>query len=125
MRRLTGTLTLLLLVIGCDSGPDGPGDITGTLQTPNVSVGAVILEVVGGGVQGFSGAGGTEVFWAQQTDPKIHRVVVVGSGGGDLQFLVSVEDRSNRAPRVSVVNVVDTTNRSLPVTKDYKVKFSN
>ncbi|MBT8396593.1 MAG: hypothetical protein HKO65_09100 [Gemmatimonadetes bacterium] len=125
MKRLIGILGLLLLVASCDSGPDGPGDITGTLLTPGVGVGAVVLEVVGSGVQGFSGAGGTKVFWAQQTDPKVHRVVVVGPGGGDLQFQVSVEDRSKRAPRVTVVNVVDTGNRSLPVTNDFKVRFSN
>ena len=124
MKRSAVGLVLLLLTGGCDSGPDGPGDITGTLQTPGVSVGAAVLEVVGGGVQGFAGAGGTKVFWAQQVDPKNHRVVVVGSGGSDLQFQVSVEDRSKRAPRVTVVNLVDTGNRSVPVSQDYKVKFS-
>jgi hypothetical protein len=85
----------------------------------------MVLEVVGRGVQGFSGAGGTKVFWAPQNDPKVHRVVVIGQGGGDLEFLVSVEDRANRKPRATVVNLVDMENRSLPVTNDYKVRFSN
>ncbi len=124
MRRSAIALVLLVFAGGCDSGPDGPGDITGALKTPGASVGAAVLEVVGGGVQGFSGAGGTKVFWAQQNDPTIHRVVVVGSGGGDLQFQVSVEDRSKRAPRVTVINLVDTGNRSIPVSQEYKVKFS-
>ena len=124
MRRLAVVGVLVLSAFGCDSGPDGPGDITGTLRTPGVVVGGVVLEIVGQGVQRFSGTGGTKVFWAPQTDPKVYRVVVIGEGGGDLEFKVSVEDRGKQKPRATVINLVDTENRTLPVTTDYKVGFS-
>ena len=124
MRRLAVVGVLVLSIFGCDSGPDGPGDITGTLLSPDVVVGGVVLEVVGQGVQSFSGTGGTKVFWATQADPKVHRVVVIGQGSGDLEFKVSVEDRGKQKPRATVINLVDAKNRTLPVTTDYKVRFS-
>jgi hypothetical protein len=125
MKRVIGFVTLILLVGACDSGPDGPGDFTGTLQSEGVAVGGVVLEVVGSGVEDFAGAGGTKVFWAPQSDPKVHRVVVIGEGGGDLAFQVSVQDRSRGKPRATVLNAVDLQNRILPVTKEYKVRFTN
>ncbi|MGD2120092.1 MAG: hypothetical protein PVJ76_00035 [Gemmatimonadota bacterium] len=125
MRRLLVCAILGLLAAGCDSGPEGPGDFTGTLQSGGVAVGGVVLEVVGSGVEDFTGAGGTRVFWASQSDPKVHRVIVIGEGSGDLEFQVAVEDRGRGKPRATVLNAVDLENRPLPVTQDFKVRFTN
>ena len=118
-----GLLLLLGLTSACDSGPEGPGDLTGTLQAPDVQVGAVVLEVVGGGIEGFSSAGGNKVFWAQQDDPARYRVVVVGENPGEISFTVSVRNLGGQNPRATVVNAVDLSNRPLPVTGDYRIRF--
>ncbi len=125
MKRLLVFAVSGLVMMGCDSGPEGPGQFTGTLRSEGAAVGGVVLEVVGGGVEGFSGAAGTKVFWAAQSDPKIHRVIVIGEGGGDLAFQVSVEDRGRGKPKAAVINAVDLENRPLPVTPDFKVRFTN
>ena len=124
MKRLLVVAVLSLWVLACDSGPDGPGDFTGTLQTNGAAVGGIVLEVVGSGIEGFSGAGGTKVFSAVQADPKVHRVIVIGEGG-DLTFQISVQDRDRGKPRATVLNAVDLQNRPLPVTQDFKVRFRN
>jgi hypothetical protein len=125
MRRSVVMGVLIGLAIGCDSGPSGPGDLTGTVQTSNASVGGAVLEVVGGGIQSFSGAGGTKVFWAPQDDPRVFRLVVISPTGGELDFQVSVRDRGGRKPRATVVDLVDVDNLPVPVSKDDKVRFSN
>ncbi len=124
MKRTFGLMILVLLAVGCDSGPDGPGDLTGSIRSPAPSVGGVVFEVVGGGIVGFSGAGGTKVFWARQENASVFRVIVIGGTGGELNFTVSVQDRGGRMPRATVVSVVDVNNLPLPVTEDYQVKFS-
>ncbi len=124
MKRLAAFLTLALLVGACDSGPTGPGDLTGSFRTSGPPMGGVVLEVVGAGIEKFNGTGGTQVFWAAQPDPTVFRVILVGEGGGDLPFTVTVKDRSKNVPRATVVSVVDLDNRPVPVTKDLKVKFS-
>ena len=123
MKRLAAVLMLALLMGACDSGPKGPGDLTGSVQSPGPALGGVVFQVVGSGIEKFTGTGGTKVFWAQQPDPKVFRVILVGEGGGDLTFSTSVQDRSKGLPKATVVSVVDLENRPLPVTGDFKVKF--
>lgn len=124
MKRFAVILTLALLAGACDSGPKGPGDFTGSFQTTGPAMGGVVFEVVGAGIEKFTGTGGTKVFWAQQPDPTVFRVILVGEGGGDLTFTATVLDRSKALPRTTVVSAVDLENRPVPVTKDLKVKFS-
>ena len=90
MRSFIGWALLLGFMMGCDSGPDGPGDLTGSVIAPASTVGAVVFEVVGAGIEGFSGAGGTRVFWAPQETPGVYRVILVSETGGELKFNVSV-----------------------------------
>ena len=124
MRRFIGLVVLASLAVGCDSGPDGPGDLSGSVLSPDPALGGVVFEVVGAGIEGFSGAGGTRVFWARQEDPIVYRVIEIGESGGELKFSVSVQDRGGRLPRATVVSAVDLNNHPfLPVTKEYEVKF--
>ena len=124
MKRFMGLAVLAILVVGCDTLPSGPGEITGSVQSQNASLGGAVLEIVATGVEGFSGVGGTKVFWAPQEDPVVFRVIVIGEGGGDLKFSISMQDRSDRTPRGSVVLLTDLNNRPVPVTSDYDVRFT-
>lgn len=124
MKRFVAFLVLTLLVGACDSGPEGPGDLTGSFRTSGPAMGGVVFEVVGAGIEKFTGTGGTKVFWAAQPDPNVFRVILIGESGGDLTFTATVRDRSRGLPRATVVSVVDLENRPVPVTKDLKVRFS-
>lgn len=123
MRRFGGLLILAFLTAACDTGPDGPGDLSGSIRAPQSSLGGVVFEMVGQGIEDFSGEEGTKVYWARQDDPIVYRVIVIGETGGDLQFRVSVADRGNRLPRALVVSAVDLENRPVPVTSDFEVKL--
>lgn len=124
MRRLAILASFAILAVGCDSGPSGPGELDATLLTPGPVIGAAVLEVVGSGIEGFTGAGATRVFWARQDNPVQYRVVVVSEGGGDLKFSVVMKDLAVRTPRYTVVSMVDLENRPLSVTGEYRLRFN-
>ncbi|MGW8265534.1 MAG: hypothetical protein ACWGSQ_04150 [Longimicrobiales bacterium] len=124
MRRLALLVSILMLGVACDSGPSGPGELTGILETPGPDLGGAVLEVVGKGVTGFSGSGGTHVFSAATGVENTYRVVLLAQTPGTLQFRVSVEDTGAKKPSVSVVSVVTGTNLSVPPTADYRVRFT-
>lgn len=123
MKRFSLFLATLAFVAACDSGPDGPGDVTASVQASGQDLGAAVLQIVGGGIEDFSGTGGTKVLWAQQENPVLFRVVVIASSGGDLDFSVTVQDRGGRLPRATVVAAVDALNQPIPVTDDLFVSF--
>ena len=125
MKRLATASVFLLLAWGCDSGPSGPGDLTGEVRSTGTDLGGAVLQVVGKGIDGFSGVGGSRVFWAPIDVADTYRVVVITDSPGDLHFRVSVQDLGEQAPAAAVVNLVDGQNTNLPATKDYQVRFTN
>lgn len=124
MKRLVLVLTSVLLFGGCDSGPSGPGDLTGILETPGPVLGGALLEVTGRGITKFSDSGSTRVFAAATEVPETYRVILMAEIPGELRFRVSVQDKGAKRPAVSVVSVVSGENMSLPATADYRVRFS-
>lgn len=124
MRQVPILLAIIALMAGCDSGPDGPGDVTGSVKAPGQDLGAAVVEVIGGGIESFSGTGGSKVIWAQQENPVLFRVVVVSGAGGDLSFHAKVKDRGGRLPRATVVGAVDDQNRPIPMSPAVEVSFS-
>ena len=124
MRRLVQLVAVALTLAACDSGPSGPGDLTGFVETPGPVLGGAVLEVVGKGVTGFSGSGGTQVFSAATGAEATYRIVLLAQTPGQLQFRVAVQDRGAEKPAVSVVSVVSGGNLPLPATADYRVRFS-
>jgi len=123
MRRFVGVISAVLFLAGCDSGPEGPGDLTAYFSQAPGPVGGAVLEVVGKGIVEFSGTGGSRVFWAQQQDASTYRVIVLGEGSSPPSLTASVEDLGNGLPRVTVVSLVSHDNLPIPVTGDYKVRF--
>ena len=124
MKRLVLMVLVAILALGCDSGPSGPGELTGTLRTPGAPLGGAVLEVVGKGVTGFSGAGSTQAFYSETETENTFRVVLISSSPGDLQFTVSVQDKGAKKPSASVVNLVTGDNIPIPATADYEVTFT-
>ncbi len=109
---------------GCDSGPSGPGELSGTLDIPGTPLGGVALEVTGPGIESFSGAGGTRVLWAATGQPDTYRVVTLNQTGGPVRFQVSVQDVGADKPRALIVSLVDANNGALTLTDEYTVSFT-
>jgi len=124
MKRFVMILTVAILASACDPGPSGPGDLEGTLRVVGAPLGGAVLEVVGKGITGFSGAGSTQAFYAATQEEFTYRVVLLTSSPGDLQFTVSVEDKGGKKPSASVVSLVSGGNLPIPATADYSVTFT-
>ena len=107
--RLVTTMVVALTLGACDWGPRGSGQVTGIVLSGISPVGAIVLEVTGSGVQGFSEAGQTRVFFAEaETD--VYRVVLVGADPDRIRFRVDVDDVQGPTPTVVVVEAVDDSN---------------
>lgn len=105
-----GALTILLSS-ACDSGPRGAATWNARV-TSSEGLGAVVLEVVGTGIEGFGGRGDTRIYTAPVSgEPERHRVVLVSPVGGELRFSIEVGDAGRGRPAVSVVSAVDAANR--------------
>ena len=124
MKRFVMMLSVVVLASACDSGPSGPGALTGTVRTAGAPLGGAVLEVVGKGITGFTGAGSTQLFYAATQEEFTFRVVLISSSPGDLQFSVSVEDKGAKKPSASVVKLVSGENLPIPATADYTVAFT-
>jgi len=125
MKRIVVVFALSLLAWGCDSGPKGPGEFVGSVESPGPLLGGVVLEVAGKGIEGFSGAGGSRVFWAAREGfQDSYRVMVIQpSASAEIQFRVSLRDLAEGRPRASIVNLVGGDNLTLPATPEYRVSF--
>ena len=116
MRRRAGALlTGALLLAGCDGGPKGPGVLDAAVDAPG-PIGAVVLQIDGYGITGFTGQGDTRAFGAQaraatELEPARHRVVLVDGDGTGLRFGIRVDDLSAEPPLVTVVLAAGTDNR--------------
>jgi hypothetical protein len=113
VRRTILTLAALSVVAACDSGPSGPGTLSATVSGP-ASLGAVLLEVTGAGVQGFVGQGGTRVYGAQVSAVDgTHRVLALTADGGPLRVGIEVLDLGAEPPIVMVLKAASTENLML------------
>lgn len=107
-----GVLASLLALAACDSGPKGPGALTGRVTGENL--GGVLLRVEGAGIQSFSGLGAAQVYSAVvETKVDTHRVLIVSPEGGELQFEIMVDDRAMEGPIVTVLQAALTDNRAV------------
>jgi hypothetical protein len=98
----------------CDSGPSGPGALEGRVSAPQL--GAVLLEVQGGGINGFEGRAGTRVYSSALAGrPGVYRVIVLDRVGGELGFAIDVDDLGMEGPVVTVIQAADTGNDPMSV----------
>lgn len=101
-----------LLAWGCDSGPKGPGALTGRATGENL--GGVLLRVEGSGIQSFSGLGSSQVYSAPvENKVDTHRVLIISTEGGDLQFEINVDDRAMEGPIITILQAALTDNRAV------------
>ena len=107
--RLVTVICVALAPSACDWGPRGPGQLSGIVTSGATPVGAIVLEISGPGVQGFSDAGQTRVFFAEaETD--VYRVVLVTADPNQIRFQVAMDDVRSSALTVVVVEAVDDSN---------------
>ncbi|MDH3422233.1 MAG: hypothetical protein OEN00_04540 [Gemmatimonadota bacterium] len=108
---LVGLLCVALTGLSaCQTGPDGPGTVSGRVTGP-ADLAAAVLDVVWAGVQGFEGQGSTQVYSAEVAgEPDRYRVILVGPAGGDLTFGIVVDDVYLEGPIVTVVNAAGSDN---------------
>lgn len=113
MRRLRGwtvlvALGLAALAAACDSGPSGPGTLTARVTGPS-PLGAAVLEVTGGAVEGFEGRGDTQAYGATVSAGR-HRVVLVDRNADGMSFGIRVSDLGADPPVVTVIKVASDLN---------------
>jgi len=111
-----------LALASCETGPSGPGVLSGTVTaSPPGDLGAVVLEVTGTGIEGFEGQAGSRAYGARvSAETDRYRVVVVGTG--QLGFGVKVDDPRGPKPTVAVVSAVDAANAAMS-TSGVQVRF--
>jgi hypothetical protein len=109
--RLVAGMAVVMALGACDWGPRGPGQLRGTVQSGASPVGAIVLEVSGPGIQGFSEAGRTRVFFAEaRTD--VYRVVLVAADPS--RFRVDMDDVRSPMVTAVLVEAVDDNNAPIP-----------
>jgi len=115
-RTLAGAaLVASSAMAACETGPGGPATVSATV-TGAADLGAVVLDVVWPGIQGFEGRGSTQVYSAPvEGEEDRHRVILVGPAGGDLGFGILVDDVYLEGPVVEVVEATDSANDPRPV----------
>jgi hypothetical protein len=122
-QRIGLAAALALGAAACEE--TGPGTLAASVRAP-VPTGAVVIELVGAGVTGFEGEGGTRVFAAEPLSAAdtLRRVIVMSPTGAALQFRVAVEDVSQPPPRAAVVDAVDPANRKITALAGYAVRIA-
>jgi len=110
--RLVTVMAVALALGACDWGPRGPGQLRGIVTPGATPVGAIVLEISGPGVQGFSEAGQTRLFSAKpKTD--VYRVVLVAFDPDRIRFRVAMDDVRSPALSVVTVEAVDKNNEPI------------
>jgi hypothetical protein len=102
-------MAVALALGACDWGPRGPGELRGVVTSGAVRVGAIVLEISGPGVQGFTEAGQTRTFFAEP-EPDVYRVVLVAADADRIRFRVTMDDVRSPALTVVLVEAVDDSN---------------
>ena len=110
--RLVTIMGVALTSSACEWGPRGEGELRGIVTSGSVPVGAIVLEISGPGVQGFSDAGQTRVFFAEP-EPDVYRVVLVAADPDRIRFRVAMDDVRSSALAIVVVEAVDDNNSAI------------
>ncbi len=107
--RLVAVMAVAFALGACDWGPRGPGELRGVVTSGTVRVGAIVLEISGPGVQGFTDAGQTRTFYAEP-EPEVYRVVLVAADPDRIRFRVAMDDVRSPALAVVIIEAVDDGN---------------
>lgn len=101
---------VLMALLACEED-SGPGEwlVTASVEGRE-SLGAVVMQVNGVGVDAFKDGAGTRVFGepsiSTNSATSQSRLVAVGSGGRSLSIVIGVLDVASGAPSVTVVDAV-------------------
>lgn len=112
LARLVTIIGVTLTLSACEWGPRGMGQLRGVVTSGATPVGAIVLEISGPGVQGFSETGQTRIFFAEPSSD-VYRVVLVAADPDEVRFLVDVVDVRIPTLTVVVVEAVDDDNAAI------------
>ena len=112
LARLVTVMGVALTLSACDWGPRGIGQLRGVVRSGATPVGAIVLEISGPGIQGFSETGQTRVFFAEPSSD-VYMVVLVAADPDRVRFLVDVDDVRIPALNAVVVEAVDDNNTAI------------
>ena len=107
--RLVLLMAVALTLDACDWGPRGQGRLTGIVRSGAGPVGAIVLEISGPGIQGFTDAGQTLILFAEP-QPEVYRVVLVAANPDRIRFRVAIDDVRRSGLTVTTVEAVDENN---------------
>ncbi|HEX9885858.1 MAG TPA: hypothetical protein VGA70_05195 [Longimicrobiales bacterium] len=132
MKRAGWVLAFLgALALGAcgDDRPEGPGSFTGEVRSSLPSVGAVIVEITGTGIEAVEGAGSTLAFGdgaAQGAEGGVQtrRYILVNEASGTLAFTVRVAELAEGHPAVVVLAAVDADNQPITSLVSFSVDLS-
>lgn len=111
---LGGVASLFALLVACDNGPSGPGSLNASVESPTLTAAALVLDVRGVGIRGFSATPPLQIFWGEGADPGSFTVVLVNPGDvAPLVFRVEVDDLAADPPSGTIKEATALTN--LPI----------
>lgn len=129
VRRAAGLIrtgcvaTALVAGVACESSPSGPGTLGVTIESTTLTAAAVVLEVRGVGIRGFTSTNPTQLFWAPATAPGSFKVVLVNPGPAiPLTFNIQVDDLGAAAPTGDVIEATSVTNLPIRNTSDFTLR---
>lgn len=108
--RAVALAALLVPIVGCDTGPSGPGTLQVVVTGESLS--GVLVQIDGPGIGSFSALGDTRIYAAD--DPELstrHRVVLITPGSGELRFSMEVADVEMEGLGVTVLQATRADNR--------------
>lgn len=117
-------LTLMWTLWGCDPGPSGRGQLSGSVMANGEAPGAALILFGGSGLLGVEGTGGTRAWANPSSDGSDElRVLLVDlDPAGALTFKLDVEDVSAPLPSITVLQLADRDNVRF-TTEDIQIRI--
>lgn len=127
--RRAGRAALLPLALavglwGCDSGPSGPGMLSGSVVANGEAPGSALLLFGGTGLLGAEGDGGTQAWASAATEggDELRVLLVDLDPTGAMTFQLQVADVAAPLPSITVLQLADRQNQRF-TTEDIQIRI--
>lgn len=121
----TGCVAVVLAAgVACESGPSGPGTLGATVESATLTAAAIVLEVRGVGIRGFTSNSPLQLYWAPGSAAGSFKVVLMNPGEAiSLTFHIQVDDLGAAAPTGEVIEATSVTNLPIRNTSDLTLRI--